>query len=165
MKQVSIEARNAITSCVSKSLAGQRAMSKAVDALQADGVTVDMLTAPKGKGADRSFYDSVCAAVVAGFTATVQGLLSKETKTLSDEKKNEKRYWQQQIGSKVKDLRNMLARRIAEGESGANKKSTLEGRLQRDLAKYIVQVQNAEGFGGDAVGLIKDLQSALARIK
>ncbi len=165
MKQVSIEVRNAIATGVSKSLAGQRAMGKAVDALQADGVTVEMLVAPK-KDQDRAFYDSVCAAVVAGFTATVQDLLTKETKTLGDEKKGEKRYWQQQIGSKVKDLRNMLQRRYdAEDGDGANEKSTLESRIVRDLGKYITQLQKVEAFKGDVAGVIKDMQSAIARIK
>ena len=175
MKQVSIEARNAIAAGVTKSLEGQRAMGKAVDALQADGVTVEMLTAPK-KDADRTFYDSVCAAVVAGFTATVQDLLGKETKTLKktdgpSESKREhttgnKRYWQQQIGSKVKDLRNMLQRRLdAEEEGGANEKSTLEARIKRDLTKYITQLQKVEAFKGDVAGVIKAMQSAVAFIK
>ena len=165
MKQVSIEARNAIAAGVSKSLAGQRAMGKAVDALHADGVTPEMLKAPK-KDADRTFYDSVCAAVVAGFTATVQDLLTKETKTLSDDKKGDKRYWQQQIGSKVKDLRNMLQRRLdAEEEGGANEKSTLEDRIKRDLTKYITQLQKVEAFKGDVAGVIKAMQSAVAFIK
>jgi hypothetical protein len=165
MKQVSIEVRNAIATGVSKSLAGQRAMGKAVDALQADGVTVEMLTAPK-KDQDRAFYDSVCAAVVAGFTATVQDLLTKETKTLSDEKKGEKRYWQQQIGSKVKDLRNMLQRRLdSEDEGGAGSTSTLESRIKRDLTKYIAQLEKVEAFKGNVVELIKCLKSGLVYVK
>ena len=165
MKTVSRETSAAIANGVAKSLTGQRAMGKAVDALYADGVTVEMMTAP-AKDQDRSFYDSVCASVVAGFTATVQDLLKKDTKALSEEKKTERRYWQQQIGSKVKDLRNMLQRRFDSAESnGASNTSTLEGRIQRDLSKYITQLEKVEGFKGDVVGLIKDLKSALARIK
>jgi DNA-binding protein Fis len=140
-------------------------MGKAVDALQADGVTVEMLVAPK-KDQDRAFYDSVCAAVVAGFTATVQDLLTKETKTLSDEKKGEKRYWQQQIGSKVKDLRNMLQRRLdSEDEDGAGSTSTLESRIKRDLTKYIAQLEKVEAFKGNVVELIKCLKSGLVYVK
>jgi hypothetical protein len=165
MKQVSSVVREAIATGVSKSLAGQRAMGKAVDALQADGVTVEMLTAPK-KDQDRTFYDSVCSAVVAGFTATVQDLLKKDTKTLNEEKKGEKRYWQQQIGSKVKDLRNMLQRRLdAEEGDGPNDKSTLESRIKRDLSKYITQLEKVEAFKGNVVELVKCLKSGLAHIK
>jgi hypothetical protein len=46
------------------------------------------------------------AAVVFGFEVKVQTLLVKETKTLDDDAKDLKKYWQQQIGSKMKDLKN-----------------------------------------------------------
>lgn len=160
------ETRKVIADGVSKSILGQRAMSKAADALQAQEVTSDMLVAPK-KDEDRSFYDSVCGAVVLGFTQTVQDLLRKDTKSLNETQKADKRYWQQQIGSKVKDLRNMLARResASEGGDGANEKSTLESRIKRDLAKYIAQLEKVESFKGNVVDLIADLKSAIARIK
>lgn len=159
-------ARTSIATGVSKSLAGQRAMSKAVDVLHAEGITSEMLVAPK-KDEDRTFYESVCGAVVLGFTQTVQDLLGKDTKSLNETQKADKRYWQQQIGSKVKDLRNMLARResASEGGDGANEKSTLESRIKRDLAKYIAQLEKVESFKGNVVDLIADLKSAIARIK
>ena len=160
------ETRKAIADGVSKSILGQRAMSKAADALQAQEVTSDMIVAPK-KDQDRTFYESVCGAVVMGFTQTVQDLLGKDTKSLNETQKADKRYWQQQIGSKVKDLRNMLARResASEGGDGANEKSTLESRIKRDLAKYIAQLEKVESFKGNVVDLIADLKSAIARIK
>ena len=167
MKTVlTVETCNAIATGVSKSLAGQRAMSKAADALQAQGITSEMIVAPK-KGEDRTLYAEVCAAVIMGFTQTVQDLLVKETKSLNETQKSDKRYWQQQVGSKVKDLRNMLARResASEGGDGANEKSTLESRIKRDLAKYIAQLEKVESFKGNVVDLIADLKSAIARIK
>lgn len=181
MKQViTVETRDAIASGVSKSLAGQRAMSKAADALQAEGITSAMLFAPKDD-ADRTLYNSVCDAVVLGFAKSVQELLQKPAKSLRKTDKpseskmeqttGDKRYWGQQIGSKVKDLRNMLERREeaaereANGEDGEENTSTLESRIKRDLAKYIAQLEKAESFGGDLIGLQKDLKSAIARIK
>jgi hypothetical protein len=163
---ISAVAASAIKTYVDKSITASRAMAKVVDTLIADGIAPEMLEAPK-KDQDRTFYDSVCGAVVAGFTTTVQGLLAKETKSLNDEQKGEKRYWQQQIGSKVKDIRNSLKRRLAKDEEsdGANSTSTLEARLVRDLSKYVSQLQNVEGFKGDVAGVIKDLQSAIARVK
>ena len=167
---LSTVARDAIADAVSKTLAGDRAMSKAADALQADGVKAAMLYAPK-EGADRTFYESVQAAVVMGFSKTIQDLIVKNTKTLSEEKKAEKRYWIQQKGSKTNDLRDMLERREAyakaqaEGSSGANVRSTLESRILRDLAKYLKQLGEVENFKGDLLGLQKDLKSAIARIK
>jgi hypothetical protein len=174
---ISAVAATAIKSYVDKSITASRAMSKVVDALVADGIEPEMLMAPK-KDQDRVFYDSVCDAVVLGFVSTIQDLLLKETKSLKktdgpSESKLEhttgnKRYWQQQIGSKVKDIRKSLTSRLAKNDEesdGANSTSTLESRLVRDLGKYVAQLQKVEGFNGDVAGVIKDLQSAIARIK
>lgn len=169
MKQVSIETSKAISIAVRKTIDGQRAMGSAVDALYADGVTPELMMAPPKDG-DRTFYASLERAVVAGFSATIQALLEKETKSLPEEKKSTKRYWQQQIGSKIKDLRNSLQRRIdkanADGDSdGANNTSTLEARIKRDLSKYVSQLEKTESFQGNVINLIKDLKSAIAWIK
>jgi len=178
MKQViAVETRDAIASGVSKSLAGQRAMSKAADALQAEGITSVMLFAPKDKTADRALYDSVCEAVVLGFAKSVQELLKKPAKSLRktdepseskmEQTTGDKRYWGQQIGSKVKDLRNMLYRRENEGEDGEDgedKVSTLESRIIRDLSAYITKLEKVEEFSGDLIGLQNDLKSAISRI-
>ena len=176
------ETRKAIADGVSKTLLGQRAMSKAADALQAQEVTSDMMYAPKDKNADRSFYDSLCASVVMGFAKSVQELLQKPAKSLRktsepspskmEQTTGDKRYWEQQIGSKVKDLRNMIERRAereANGEDGEDgeeeETSTLESRIKRDLAKYVAQLEKVEAFDGDLIGLQNDLKSAIARIK
>ena len=166
MKTVSKKAHEVIAAAVSKKLAGEKATTAAVDALQADGVTPEMMFAPKKDG-DRTFYASLEGAVIAGFTATAQALLKKETKTLSDQQKSDKRYWQQQIGSKIKDFRNALQRRIDQGSEGdgVHNKSTLESRIRRDLAKYITQLEKVEQFSGNVVELTKCLKSALAYVK
>lgn len=141
---------------------------KAIDALHADGVTADMLKAP-GKDEPRALYDTVCVSIVTGFAANVQALLKKDTKSLSEQQKADKRYWQQQIGSKLKDLRNALARRErdAAGESdGAEAdKSTWEATKRKVLSEIIAQAQKKESTTiKDISAFIKDLQSALARI-
>lgn len=182
---ITVETRDAIASGVSKSLAGQRAMSKAADALQAEGIVSGMLFAPKDKdkNADRSLYDSVCAAVVLGFAKSVQELLNKPAKSLRktdepseskmEQTTGDKRYWGQQIGSKVKDLRNMLERREKkaereangeDGEDGEETTSTLESRIIRDLSAYITKLEKVEEFSGDLIGLQNDLKSAIGRI-
>ena len=180
------ETRKAIADGVSKSILGQRAMSKAADALQAQEVTSDMMFAPKDKKADRSFYDSLCATVVMGIAKSVQELLQKPAKSLRktdgpspskmEQTTGDKRYWEQQIGSKVKDLRNMIERREKaaareangedgeDGEDGEEETSTLESRIVRDLSKYVSQLEKVEAFNGDLIGLQKDLKSAIARI-
>lgn len=169
MKTVSKQAAQVIAAAVSKKLASDKATTAVVDVLHADGVTPAMMMAPKN-GEDRTFYTSLEGAVIAGFTAARQSLLQKETKTLSDQQKSDKRYWKQRISATIGDFRKALQRRIdkqnAEGESnGANAKSTLEGRIRRDISKYITQLEKVEHFSGNVVELTKCLKSALAYVK
>jgi hypothetical protein len=167
MKTVSKQTSSIIAQAVAKKLAADKSTSLVVDSLQADGVEPEMMRAPK-KDADRTFYASLESAVIAGFTATAQGLLKKETKTLTDQQKSDKRYWQQQIGSKIKDFRNALQRRLnqgEEGEGGAGNTSTLEARIKRDLTKYVAQLEKVEQFSGNVVELVKCLKSALVYVK
>ena len=157
---------NAIGAWSGQAVKTDNSKTKAVDSMFADGVTAAMLTAPK-KGEPSALFDSVKVSIVAGFTATVQALLKKDTKGLSDAQKENKRYWQQQIGSKLKDLRNALTRReAAEEESGgAGTKSTFESRLKRDLTKYIAQIEALEAAQFTVADMLKHLRSASALIK
>ena len=150
-----------------KSREADNAKIKAVDSLQADGVTSDMLRAP-AKGESTVLFDSVKVSIVLGFTTAIQTLLTKDTKSLSETQKEDKRYWQMQIGSKMKDLRNALAKREAQGKesdgAGADKASW-EATKRTVLADIIKQAQGKESSTiKDMAAFIKDLQSALARI-
>jgi len=158
---------NAIGAWAGQSVKVDNAKLKAVDSLHADGVTAAMLVAP-AKGESTVLFDSVKISIVMGFTATVQALLKKDTKGLSEAQKESKRYWQQQIGSKLKDLRNALSRREAQGAesdgAGADK-STWESTKRKVLSEMIAQAQKKEASTiKDMASFIKDLQSALARI-
>ena len=169
MKTVSKTASQVIAAAVSKKLSADKATGLVIDALVADGVTPEMMYAPKN-GADRTFYASLEGAVVAGFTATVQALLKKETKTLSDQQKSDKRHWKQRVGATIGDFRKALQRRIdranaGEEGDGVHNKSTLEGRIRRDLAKYITQLEKVESFSGNVVELTKCLKSAMTYVK
>ena len=172
MKATNVKLSTATISAIGawsgSTLKADKSKVKAVDALHADGVTADMLKAP-GKDEPRTLYESVCIGIVTGFAANVQALLKKDTKSLSEAQKKDKRYWQQQIGSKLKDLRNALARRErdASGESdGAEAdKSTWEATKRKVIAEIITQAQKKEASTiKDMAAFIKDLQSALARI-
>jgi hypothetical protein len=158
---------NAIGAWAGQSVKVDNAKVKAVDSLHADGVTAAMLVAP-AKGESTVLFDSVKVSIVMGFTATVQALLKKDTKGLSEAQKESKRYWQQQIGSKLKDLRNALTRREAQGSesNGAEAdKSTWESTKRKVLSEMIAQAQKKESTTIRDIGLfIKDLQNALARI-
>ena len=171
MKATTVKLSTATVSNISawanKSLTTDKAKVKAVDSLHADGVTADMLRAPKN-GESPALFDSVKVSIVLGFTASVQALLKKDTKGLSDSQKTDKRNWQQQIGSKMKDLRNALTRREAQGKdsdgAGADKASW-EATKRTVLADMIKQAQGKEASTiTNMPAFIKDLQSALARI-
>jgi len=158
---------NAIGAWSGQSVKTANSMVKAIDSMHADGVTADMLVAP-AKGESTILFDSVKISIVLGFTATVQALLKKDTKGLSETQKNDKRYWQQQIGSKLKDLRNALTRREkagAESDGAEADKSSWEATKRKVLADMISQAQKKEASAiKDMASFIKDLQSALARI-
>lgn len=180
---ISTAIASAITSDVQVDVKRGKTRGKTLDLMQADGYTPEMLTAPD-KGADRTFYDSICRAVVAGFSAAAQAMLAGEAKALKtigedqakgnrDTKCRENRkYWQQQIGSKIKDYRKGLERRIAEAEAKAEGEAEGEtgskdkaAQWRKTLSTIITQAQNAEGAQvKDLPAFIKDLESAVARI-
>ena len=141
------------------------------DILFAEGVTPEVFAAPEKGKEDSPARASIKVAIVSGYDKRIQDLLAKDVKTLSDDKKKERRKWQMRIGPDLRDLSKFIQRRIdkANGEEtegkGKGKTSTLESRLVRDLGKYVTQLQAAEGFKGDVAGIVKDLQSAIARVK
>jgi len=158
---------DAIGSWSGQTIKADKAKTKAIDSLHADGVTAEMLEAP-AKGESTVLFDSVKVSIVMGFTATIQTLLKKDTKTLSEQQKSDKRYWQQQIGSKLKDLRNALKKReaqSAESDGAGADKSSWESTKRTVLAEMIKQAQKKDATSiKDMPAFIKDLQSALARI-
>jgi len=178
---ISSAVASAITSDVQVDVKRGKTRGKTLDVMQAEGITPEMLVAPT-KGADRTFYDSVCHAVVAGFSAAAQAMLTGEAKALKtvgedqaklnrDSKCRENRkYWQQQIASKIKDYRKGLERRLAEAEAkaeGEGEGSTGDKAAQwrKTLSTVIAQAQKAEGASvKDLPAFIKDLESAVARI-
>jgi len=147
---------------VAKSLETDRAKKKVIDSLIADGVTPDHLVAPK-KGQDRQFFDGVLKpAVVMGFSTTVQTLLETDTSKLNEVQKTEKRYWIQQISSKIKDIRRAMLKRQ---EKGANERKTFAERVEAQIQKLIEDIQWKEESGiSDPVGVIAALNEAIYAI-
>ena len=162
MNTVSNVAREAIGSFVGASAKADKTKLKTLDVLQAEGfVSTDFVAPAKGK--DRALYDSLKAAVVLGFEVRVQTLLAKDTKTLDDDAKKVKKMWQQQIGSRMTDLKNGLAKR--ENPEGEKATASFEARLKRDLTKYIAQIEKGEAFSFTVIDMLKCLKSASALIK
>jgi len=140
-----------------------------VDALYASGVLPEDFKSPE-KGADRTFYDGMRESIVAGFSKDTQALLAADVKTLDEEKKGSRFYWQQQIGSTMKDWAKALQARIdrantSESDGAGERKSTWESTRRKELSKIIDSAQKLESTTiKDLPAFIKDLQSALARI-
>jgi gas vesicle protein len=162
---------NAIGAWSALSGKADNSKTKAIDSLHADGVTAAMLVAP-AKGESTVLFDSVKVSIVMGFTVTVQALLKKDTKGLSEAQKESKRFWQMQIGSKMKDLRNALTRREEqakdemEGSEGAKARTaSFDARLKRDLAAWIAKVEKLEGSSFSVIDMLKHLKGASALIK
>lgn len=137
-------------------------MDLVTDGLMADGVRPDDLKAP-AKGEDRALFDSLKDAIVAGFSADARRLLNEDVKTLSEANKQKRTYWQQQIGSRMKDIRRGLTRRLAkEAKKGARTPATLEARALEAAAKFKKQFQSAESPAADATKVIKALDALMS---
>jgi len=149
---LSSAATRAVTQWSGKAVAADKGKSTMVEALRADGVVSDDLVYVKGKE-DTVLVKALKSAIVAGWTTTVQELLKKDVKTLSEKQKAERRYWMQQIGSKIKDVRNALKTK----ENGAGKQRTLKQLINAEATKRMTQVQADEKPNYDAVELLKVL--------
>ena len=184
IKTITAAAAAAITADVQLQGKADKQRGKTLDTLQAEGVTPEMLTAP-AKGADRTLYDSIGRAIVAGFTSAVQAMLAgdaKALKTIGEDQaklnrqakcRENRKYWQQRIGATMGDYRKGLTRRQAEAEAaeaegeGEGEGSTGDKAAQwrKTLSTVIAQAQKAEGASvKDLPAFIKDLESAVARI-
>ena len=158
---------NAIGVWSGVTIKSDNAKTKAVDSMFADGITSSMLKAPP-KGEINELFDSVKVSIVMGFTVTMQALLKKDTKSLSDAQKSDKRYWSMQIGSKLKDLRNALSTREALGDNSdgaGTRPASFESRLKRDLTKYIAQIEKLDAAKFSVVDMLKYLKLANVLIK
>jgi hypothetical protein len=162
--RMSAKSAESVSKFVSSSVGTDRARVSAVDNLRADAITSEMLDAP-AKGSDRSFYDGeLKPAIILGFTATVQTLLATDTKSLDEGKKMTKRYWQQQIGSKIKDLKAALVRREAAEDSTPRQTQTVGDRLRKKIEDLIEQIQKTENGIADPAKAVAGLKAAKSAI-
>lgn len=179
-------AADAIRQWVSGTIKAEQGQTKAVDALFADGIVPADLESP-AKGADRTAYDSFRFAIVGGFPADARKMVeadkavakgfpkvdedtAKENRLFKCDKN--RRYWQQQIGSKLKDLRNSLAKRYEakriaeltpeqrEAEAAeAEDSATLEARFLRDMSAWVTRLEKAEACAFSVVEAVKHLKA------
>jgi len=138
-------------------------MAKACDAFKADGITVAMFAAADKSDKAVEFRDALKGAIVASFTVANQRLLDTPTKGLSDDKKAQKRYLQQQIGARVNDYKRGLERRLnGPAKKGADQKRTDDRTFcEERLVAIIKRLQKAENPSFDAVTMIAGAQAML----
>lgn len=158
-----------ITKASRDKVAGMTSTKALLDQMFADGIKPDDLLAPKGN-ADRTFYDGLRDAVVAGFSKNAQALLAADVKVLDEEKKIGRKYWQEQIGSILKDWRKGLESRVkraeaAESDGAGTRKASPEAIIRRELAALIERAEKLEASTiTDLPAFIAALKSAIARV-
>jgi len=158
----------AIRDAVNKTEGAKRAMSKFADTAIAEFGPDAVLhfTSPKTKGslATEESWTAFNAVLVSTFTAGQQKLLRLPIKTMSDAEKKQRKYLQQQLGSKAKDLRNGLKRRLGENEPKEQKAPRAPDVRIRDAAQDIIKVcENLEGDATFRPAEVKALANQILR--
>jgi len=138
-----------IREAVIKTAGAKRAMGKFADIAIAEFGSDAVLhfTSPKTKGslATEESWTAFNAVLVSTFTAAQQKLLTLPVKSMSDAEKKQRKYLQQQLGSKAKDLRNGIKRRQGETEPKEPKAPRAPDVRIRDAAQDIIKVcENVE---------------------
>lgn len=160
VSMISAQSRKLGADWVSSDNKTENIKTKFIDSIYADGVRSDDCVAPE-KGADRTLYNDLKAMIVAGFSADVRKLLALDQavmKSKPESVKKDRKHWQQQIGSKLKDLKASLARREkAEEESlktdderdaeakEALKQASDAARLLKACSEWINRLEKTEG--------------------
>ena len=163
MKKVTEATLKLITAACDANLKARGKMGLAVDSLIADGIKSDDLYAPE-KGKDRAFYESMLNAVEASMPAAARSLLRAETHNLPEGSKEKKRYWQQQRGSLLKDVRKALAWREATASS-ARQSMTLEASALKSLDALKERFQKAEKPTADVTKVLAAIAALVKLLK
>lgn len=143
---------------------------KALDEMHAGGLKSTDTLSPKkkdnGSTASPELYEGLRVCVVAGFSAYAQKLLKAPTKSLSDVDKSAKKYWQEQIGARLNDIRKGLERRegkAAERAPQTPKSAVDKLRIALETAEKIVQGEAEWDF--DAADFLKHLRDLNRMVK
>ena len=157
---------NGIRDAVNKTEGAKRAMAKFADLAFAElGPDAVMhFVSPKTQGslATEESWTAFNAVLITTFTAAQQKLLTLPVKAMSDAEKKQRKYLQQQLGSKAKDLRNGIKRRQGESEPKEQKAPRAPDVRIRDAAQDIIKV--CENLEGDATFRPADIKALANQI-
>jgi hypothetical protein len=136
---------------------------KFTDLLRADGITSTMLDSKTGSQELREWVKDKI--ILPSFKDAELALMAKETKSLEDDKKAQKRFLQQQVGSRLGKIQRHL--RAAENPAGAGEDGTKAGedgtktdaqRLQKLLDDILAKIGKMEKPAFDAVAVCDHLK-------
>jgi len=141
---------------------------KFTDMLIADGITSAMLASKDGSQELREFVKTNI--VLPSFRSEELALMAKETKSLPEEKKAQKRFLQQQIGSRLGKIERHL--KDAEAQSneadGTPKASKTDAqRIQKMLDDLLTKVRKIENPSFDTVtvcALLRDCKKIVPAV-
>ena len=146
-----------------------------LDALVAAGHKSTDFISPKSKDAGSTatpeLYAELKDAIVAGFTVADQALIKVTSPAavaaLKPEKAARRTYVQQQIGSRMKDYKNALARREtpADNNGAGGRKRPAQERLMDHLAKAIGTMKEESEFSFDVTTVLSALEKIATAIK
>jgi len=133
---------------------------KFTDLLRADGITSTMLDSKAGSQELRDFVKDKI--VLPSFKDAELALMAKETKSLEDDKKAQKRFLQQQVGSRLGKIERHLrdAEKASEtgGDGTPKTPKTDAQRLQKMLDDILAKIGKMEKPAFDAVAVCDHLK-------
>ena len=138
------------------------------DSYQADGVKSSMLDKPAKKtdaNPNATLQFQIQQAIIKALPATWQALLAKDTKTLSESDKQEKRYAQQQVGSKYGKIKRHLEKLENPNSSAPRVTRSAVERIIDSLNDAIEVAEKIEEPNFDIAGFKKIVASAKAMVK
>ena len=167
MRTLSTQTQTAISKAVSTSINADKAGIAAVDLLIADGFDkpTDYIS-PKSAGCTITVeeFNNLNEAIVLGFAKSVQALLGKPVKSLTDAQKTTRRYWQQQKGARRNDLKRQITKRLDPVGAGSRNRSP-DQRIRDNLNDVIKVCQSAEEPTFNISDMIGKVKEALAILK
>jgi len=127
-----------------KDEAAKAAMSKAIDAMKADGVKLAWFRKKDDDSEKaKAFREHLKVAIIAGWSQSKQKLLDTPTNALSPAKKKAKKTQQQQIGSKILNFRDSFERRMP-NNTGPKPKATDKTFVHTRIDQMLNRLRNAE---------------------
>jgi len=153
-----------VTNAIRKGDAAKAAMALTIDAMIADGIRLEHFAA-KGIGDESGFRDTLKTAIINAFPKRAQNLMTTPVKALNAKSKADRKYWQQQVGSKINDFKAAFKRRVDPKTGGANARTDDATFLVAHIAACIKRVQKSEAADFDCEAVVAKLQATLKLIK